>query len=277
MTNHPGGIEMNNFERKKQQRVERFKELAEKNEKLSDEYYKQSNETVACIPMGQPILVGHHSEQAHRNRLKRSWNQMGKSVMCFNKVKYYKQRAAAAESTKAIFSDDPEAVVKMREKLKDLEKTRKHMKKINAAWRKFEKTGNRQILIDAGLKESQIISMINSIEKAYPWEKQPYAKYQLSNLGGNIRNCKLRLEKLEKAATETTTEKTDGDIKIVDNVEDNRLQIFFPGIPPVKIRTRLKSYGFRWSRYNGCWQRHRSIQANSLADIIVQEFKEVKN
>lgn len=36
--------------------------------------------------MGQPILVGHHSERAHRNAIDKSWNALGKSVEYSNKA-----------------------------------------------------------------------------------------------------------------------------------------------------------------------------------------------
>ena len=43
--------------------------------------------------------------------------------------------------------------------------------------------------------------------------------------------------------------------KIVKNFADNRLQIFHDEKPAADVISRLKSNGFKWSRFNGCWQR----------------------
>jgi len=44
-------------------------------------------------------------------------------------------------------------------------------------------------------------------------------------------------------------------IKILNNTEMERVQIFFPGAPNEEIRNDLKSHGWRWSPRNFCWQR----------------------
>jgi len=62
------------------------------------------------------------------------------------------------------------------------------------------------------------------------------------------------LEKLEHA--ETAEENLPQDVKLVVNVEANRLQILFPGKPDEKIRSELKGRGFRWAPSEGAWQRH---------------------
>lgn len=43
--------------------------------------------------MGQPILVGHHSEGRHRKDLDRSWSAMGKSVEYSNKAEAHESKA----------------------------------------------------------------------------------------------------------------------------------------------------------------------------------------
>ena len=75
---------------------------------------------------------------------------------------------------------------------------------------------------------------------------------------------------LQKAqSAETTEEEFPGGVRLVDNVEDNRLQIFFPEIPSEAIRGELKSNGFRWSPTLGAWQRHRSNRATYLAKLML--------
>jgi hypothetical protein len=55
-------------------------------------------------------------------------------------------------------------------------------------------------------------------------------------------------------------------------VEDNRLQIFFPGKPSDTIRSELKCNGFKWAPSIGAWQRMRSYEAIQRAKEIVSRY-----
>ena len=69
-----------------------------------------------------------------------------------------------------------------------------------------------------------------------------------------------------------TSKRNIGKVTIVDNVEENRLQIFFPEKPQMEVRIELKSHGFKWSNRNGCWQRYRSNNANYNAKNIICKY-----
>ena len=87
-----------------------------------------------------------------------------------------------------------------------------------------------------------------------------------------IRNAKKRLEYLKKHVDDKTTEKTYGEIRVVDNVEENRLQLFFPGKPAEEIRRLLKSRGFRWSPRNNAWQAYRNNRARWAVENIIEKY-----
>jgi hypothetical protein len=56
------------------------------------------------------------------------------------------------------------------------------------------------------------------------------------------------LAQIQQAQSEETTETLFPErVRLVDNVEANRLQIFFPEIPAESLRRELKQNGFRWS------------------------------
>jgi len=59
-------------------------------------FRKVADSAVAGIPLGQPILVGHHSERRHRNALERSHRNMGKSFKEADKSNYWARRAESA-------------------------------------------------------------------------------------------------------------------------------------------------------------------------------------
>ena len=88
---------------------------------------------------------------------------------------------------------------------------------------------------------------------------------------------KKRLAVLESQANHKTKEIIINDVRIVDNVEDNRLQLFFPGIPSQEVRTYLKSHGFRWARSIGAWQRFRSNVADYHAKEVANLFGKENN
>lgn len=74
-------------------RAERYKQWANAAEVQSAASHKRSHNLVKDIPMGQPILVGHHSEKHHRRTLDRSWDALGKAVALSDKAEQHESRA----------------------------------------------------------------------------------------------------------------------------------------------------------------------------------------
>ncbi|WP_461791676.1 DUF3560 domain-containing protein [Pedobacter sp.] len=54
------------FEERRQKRIDSARKRAQKNGQEADSLYGSAMEMARQIPMGQPILVGHHSEKADR-------------------------------------------------------------------------------------------------------------------------------------------------------------------------------------------------------------------
>jgi hypothetical protein len=233
----------NTYEERKERKLENYQRQAQKNVTLSNQYYKESHDLVSNIPMGQPILVGHHSEARHRKTLENSWNKMGKSVEASKKAEHYERKAESVASNRAISSDDPEAITKLRTKIKDLKEAHNLMKEANKAF----KADKMEEFLDKhpALKNNY---------KIYTDGRKPFATWALSNSNQNIRSAEKRLEELEKKATMETVSTTINDTEIVFNVEANRVQIFFDGKPSTDTRKELKSNGFRWAPSIGAWQ-----------------------
>ena len=104
---------------------------------------------------------------------------------------------------------------------------------------------------------------------------QPHMPYVMSNSNGRIKGIKDRIAHLERLAAQETKEivvetvSNDNGIRIVDNVEAHRLQIFFNGKPSAEIRTQLKKNGFRWAPSISAWQSYRSDHATRAAKEII--------
>ena len=263
-----------NFEERRQARKERYEELADQNRQQSEERYDAARSIGSYIPMGQPILVRHHSERGHRADLKRIDNNMRKSVEHSDKADYYERRAQTIEHDHTIYSDDPQAIQKLKQRLSDLEEHQAWMKTINKLCRSKKLTDEQiaeQLEDEYGCTASVAHGLLNP---QYSYQKRGFQTWRLSNNGANIRRIKERIAQLEKAETEESSERIMGEVKLVDSVEHNRLQIFFPDKPSAEVRSLLKQQGFRWSRQRGCWQRHRSNTATYQAQRIVREYSE---
>jgi hypothetical protein len=80
-------------------RSERLAARAATHAAKSRELVNRAVDMTKCIPMGQPILVGHHSEGRHRNLLKRSDNAMRRGVEAGAYADHLERRSEAAART----------------------------------------------------------------------------------------------------------------------------------------------------------------------------------
>lgn len=285
---------MNDYEAKQERRRERLERASERAAREADSRHRASRAATAGIPFGQPILVGHHSEKRHRAAVDRSWNHLGKAVEAGERSKALAARAAAV-GTGGISQDDPDAVEKLRERLAELEAQREGMKKANKAYQAARKLGVASKPLDEipveALEKIAKVSGLPIGDRAlvaavtwvpnYSFERGPFIGWPLQNLGGNIRRIEGRIEQLERRGKERAemleqglqgTETVVGEIRVVENIEANRLQVFFPGKPSYDVRTKLKRNGFRWAPSEGAWQRHINAYARSIAVQIASEI-----
>src|SRR3990167_1814385 len=123
---------MNHFEQKRAAKAERFEELAAKHRKQAEARHATARSIGDMIPFGQPILVGHHSERGHRAAIAKIDTNMRKGFEHSDTAEYYENKADNARNNTAIFSDDPEAVTKLQEKIAIHEALRERIKLENA-------------------------------------------------------------------------------------------------------------------------------------------------
>ncbi|MCK9480036.1 MAG: DUF3560 domain-containing protein [Firmicutes bacterium] len=76
-----------------QRKAERYNNSAANRMAKSNQYLEASNEGREFLSLGEPIKIGHHSEQRHRALIERNWNRMGKSVEFAEKAKEAEQKA----------------------------------------------------------------------------------------------------------------------------------------------------------------------------------------
>ena len=254
---------MNVHEAKQERRRERYLARAEKKEREFEQLHARAREMASALPFGQPILVGHHSEQRDRNYRAKITHTFRRA---FEALEYARQLRARADGVgrAGISSDDPDAVVKLHRQIEDAQRQRDNMKAANRALRMKDPVAGDIRLLELGYSEDRIRNLKTPDE----FGATGFPRWRIANLSATIRRLKQRVARLEKQAADDTTTETIGDVKIIDNVEENRVQLEFPGKPPAEIRSLLKSNGFRWARSAGVWQRHRGNHALHAARTV---------
>ncbi len=178
----------------------------------------------------------------------------------------FRNRALAAIRKKlcptiyGIRSDNPDALTLLQEKIAGLEADQARMVAANKCVRKSDRPG----LLAMGFTEGEV----NRLFEGDFIGRKGYASFELSNNSANINRLKKRLVSLTESRSRPAAEQQIGNIRIVDNPEAARLQVFFPGKPSESIRGDLKSNGFRWTPSQGCWQAYRSDRAMATAQRI---------
>jgi hypothetical protein len=260
---HKLSIGRQDYTQRQEDRIERYENRAAKAEAESDAAYSQSHKITGAIPMGQPILVGHHSEAHHRRDLNRADRLMRKSVEASEKASYYQDKADAARKNSAISSDDPDAAQKLQAKLDGLTASQAAMKAVNAWYRQHKTLDGCPNLTPADRKE---------IETA--WSRGwyvgiPFPPYSLSNNNAEINRVKKRLAQLQQVDEMEHVEIDFDGGTLLTNEEINRVQILFDGKPDEATRSKLKTYGFRWSPKEKAWQTQRTPQALRRAKYLL--------
>lgn len=266
---------MNVYEEKRQARIERYKKRAERAKQRSNEYFEVAHKMAEIIPFGQPVLVGHHSERRDRNFRGRIHNKFTKSYEESNKAKYWEERAKAAESNKAISSDDPEAIIKLKTKIEKAEKLQEIMKSANRIIRKKGLTQEEKVekIITLGLSSA----IANQLFTPDFCGRIGFADYQLQNNNANIRRMKQRLADLDSLQNAEETKQDYEGFQVIENVEENRIQIIFNGkdvyFKLCKERDiNLRSYGFKYSKFNNAWQRHLNNAGRAAVERVVKKI-----
>lgn len=90
------GDEDTSLVERQEQRAERFEEYSDNRREDADRAHKAVNAITEHIPLGQPVLVGHHSEKHARRDAEKIDNGMRKAVKMWEQSEYWKRRAAGA-------------------------------------------------------------------------------------------------------------------------------------------------------------------------------------
>jgi len=223
------------------------------------------------VMIAGPAKYNMRAHEKYLNRERKIWEEYEQ----FKDIEWKISSIVAGD--KVIKSSDENAIEKLETKLANMQKLQEDMKAANKILKNAKITDAEKVkkLIEVGFSESGAVELL-----APDFCGRIGFTYHLQNNNGNMHNVRQRIEKLQRqkatAATEIIvetdieTDAEEGNIRIVDNPQADRIQIFFPGKPDADIRTKLKSNGFRWTPSIGAWQSYRNDKGRRIAKELAQ-------
>lgn len=188
------------YRERRMARAERLEEWSEKNRERADARLSQVRAERDLIPIGQPILVGHHSEGRHRGHLARM--RRSEEIGMEQAARARSQESRAAEirrqADRAVYSDDVDAVERLVERIAGLEAEKAARDAGVKAYNRSVKAGapDPSVLPD-GLREDLGKPHLHSLLLRPDGSFRPG---QSKNLAANINRLRKRLRELEAAS-----------------------------------------------------------------------------
>lgn len=247
-------------------RADRLAERAKKARARSNSALAASDKIAERFYMGQPILVGHHSEKGARKDHERCDNLIRRSIAESDKADDLDRRAEAAANNTAIYADDEDPVAELDRQIAKLEALQDRMKKANVLLRKLAAgdTSVRAALVEL-LGEKLFAKVTTPVPGYNPW----FESFHLSNNSANIRRLKLRREQLAAMKASPRVERMVGEVKVIEDPDIARIQLVYPGKPDEATRAKLKALGFRWAPSEGAWQRQLNNAGRAAAEKVL--------
>ena len=268
---------MNSYELKKQARIERMRERAEKKRAFASQNdLSLYGESKSGIPLGQPILVGHHSERRHRKHLERIENKVRKGFEAAEYADTLEERANAAESRTAIDSDNPEALTLIDQKIARLQESVEYSKKINKLLSRyglkndiFQAIEHFKTLDDADSK--YIVDYLSARTHFYACKELRMFTLSTTNTTAEIRRLKKRKEGLTKVQQGFESFTING---ILVELVEGQIQVEFGFKPDDETRSKLKRspLALKWSSYSKRWVRKHTetTQSNWFKESLIE-------
>ncbi|MEO8874154.1 MAG: DUF3560 domain-containing protein [Polyangiaceae bacterium] len=228
-----GSRTSNAYESKKAARLERMRERADRLKRESAGRLESARRIADHIPMGQPILIGHHSEKRHRRDIARIHSGHEKAAELAKAAEALERRADRSERVNAISSDDPDAIEKLRSKLASIDNDRARMAEANRAVRS---ANPRAALAAIGFSESLI-------EKALTPDSMGhigFPPYALRNAAAEASRLRERIKLLEQRATKPTPPTLYGYGVRIEEAE-NRVRVMFDAKPDEATRGSFRA------------------------------------
>ena len=224
-------------------RVEKRRDWSEKAAVRSDARLKTAHTIADGIPLGQPILVGHHSERRHRKDAERIRTNMSKGIEEQKLSQHHDRIADTLEDRleTTVFSDDTDAISALEARVAEREKKADRDTSINKAWRK----GGAAAVLALGLSEA-LVETLSRTMALCPWLKGPC---DTTNTRASIRRDKDRIEQIKRQQARIADAEAAGGTLF--KVSGEYTVITFAEKPSREILDALHTAKFWWG--SGSW------------------------
>jgi hypothetical protein len=242
-----------------EERQAKREEWAQKREASARDTSDTARTMREAIPFGQPILVGHHSEKRDRNYRARIDATMTRSVTHARMAEHHSNKAQgiAHQLDQSVFSDDADAIERLRERITDREAVRDRIKAFNLSCRKGSP--------DESILTERERADIATTRRIMPYQLSAgggFPRHALTNLGAAIRKDKERIADIERREKRTAEAKDNGGVVV--RVMGDFCTVTFAEKPEREILNALKAAGFHWS--GGSW--HGRVASLSEGDVF---------
>lgn len=221
-------------------------EWAQKAHLRSEQRLAAAGKIADQIPLGQPILVNHHSERHARRDADRIHGNMSRGVEEQKLAEHHAAKASGIETQldRSVFSDDADAIEQLEARIAEHEAKAEKYAAINKAWRKSK--GDLGALVAAGVVGPALAETIATTMKLCPWLKVPL---DTTNLRARIRSDRERIEEVRRRqARGAQAEAAPGGV-LVEGGE--WVRVTFSEKPARLVLDALKAAGFSWG--GGSW------------------------
>lgn len=187
------------YRERRGRRADRLRGWADSRDAKAAAARETADSIMDAIPMGQPVLRGHHSQRRHERDLDRLDRAGRASLEHSTKASEFRRRAdnIEAAAAQATYDDDPDAVDRLTDRIAELEAERARIKAYNASCRKAAKTGgtgDTTLLDDAQRADLLTVARVAAFQLG---AGGAFPAYKLSNLNGNINRNRKRLAALQ--------------------------------------------------------------------------------
>jgi len=253
-------------------RAERRREWAGSRTRKSEAAFERARVVADGIPLGQPVLVGHHSERHHRRDLARIDAGMAQGCESAKMADHHASKADGIEAQleRSIFSDDSDALEALEAKAAALDRDAERANAINAAWRKHLKAteaGDSESLFAAwaalgiGPKSAERMRG-DAMEFSWTRRKGPASA---SYARANARRARQRIEEVKRLRERAAeAEAAPGGVVIRKAEGVDWCSVTFAEKPSRARLEALRAAGFHWGA--GCWSGRTSALPACVAE-----------
>jgi len=253
-------------------RADKRRDWAESRDRKSAAGFARAHTIADGIPMGQPVLVGHHSERRHRRDLARIDSGMRAGCESADMAQYHRAKADGIEHqlSRSIFCDDPDAIEALEAKAAALDAQAERENAINKAWRKHK--ANPAALRAAWSALGVSAALATSLEtnaREFSWLERrgpcdsTHARANARRLRGRVKTIGARQEQTEKATAA-------GGV-LIQETGGGFGRVTFDQKPAGQVLEDLRAAGFFWS--GGSWCGHLEALPECVKALLAEEVQ----